>query len=171
MILTWNKIIEEVKSGNIIIDPFSIDQINPNSYNYRLWVQIKIFDQFDWENPIFITQNIPQDWIILKKGFMYLGSTYEKIWSTKYMTSLIWRSSMWRLGMFLQLSANIWHTWTTHNWTLEIYPTYDIKVYPWMIIGQVTFWSNYGEITLYDWKYKYFNSPQESLDNNYKLWY
>lgn len=36
MILTGSQIIEEVKHGNIMIEPFSEKQVNPNSYNYRL---------------------------------------------------------------------------------------------------------------------------------------
>lgn len=171
MILTWLKIIEEVSLGNIVIDSFNHDQVNPNSYNYRIGHEIKVYDHFDWEKPIFIKKIIPLDWMILKKWFMYLGNTYEKIWSKKYMTSLIGKSSMGRLWMFLQLSANVWHTWTVHNWTLEIYPTYDIKIYPWMIIWQVTFWNNHGDIDLYIGKYSNFNSPQESLINNNKLWF
>ena len=94
---------------------------------------------------------------------MYLWSTKEIIWSNKYMTSLIWKSSLWRLWLFLQLSANVWHTWTFHNWTLELYPTKNIIVYPNMIIGQVTFWINKWDLKLYDWDYKNYSTPQESL--------
>ena len=163
MILTWKEIKEEKKKWNIIISPFFEDQINPNSYNYRLWNFLKIFSSFDWEKPIFKEIEIPKKWFLLKKWFMYLGSTSELIWSKKYMTSLIWKSSLWRLWLFLQLSANVWHTWTFHNWTLEIYPTKDIIIYPNMIIGQVTFWYNKGDLDLYKWVYKKFNKPQESL--------
>jgi dCTP deaminase len=36
MILTGSEILKEVKKGNIMITPFDDDQINPNSYNYKL---------------------------------------------------------------------------------------------------------------------------------------
>ena len=36
MILTGQQIIKEVRSGGIVISPFSEEQVNPNSYNYRL---------------------------------------------------------------------------------------------------------------------------------------
>ena len=36
MILSGKKIIEEVENKKIIIYPFNIDDINPNSYNYTL---------------------------------------------------------------------------------------------------------------------------------------
>lgn len=163
MILTWSEIIKEKDNWNIIISPFSVKQINPNSYNYRLWDFLKIYHLFDWDKPIFKEIKIPKKWFILKKWFMYLWSTKEIIWSNKYMTSLIWKSSLWRLWLFLQLSANVWHTWTFHNWTLELYPTKNIIVYPNMIIGQVTFWINKWDLKLYDWDYKNYSTPQESL--------
>lgn len=163
MILTWNEIKKQRENWDIIISPFEEEQINPNSYNYRLWDYIKIYKNFDWAKPIFEEVKIPNEWLKLKKWFMYLWSTKEIIWSKRYMTSLIWKSSLWRLGLFLQLSANVWHTWTFHNWTLEIYPTKDIVIYPNMIIWQVTFWVNKGEIDLYNWEYKKYNKPQESL--------
>jgi len=166
MILTWNEIISERERWNIIIYPFSYSQINPNSYNYRLWSLIKVYKWFDWNKPYFEEIEVPKEWLKLNKGVMYLGSTFEVIWSKKYMTSLIWKSSLWRLGLFLQLWANIWHTWTFHNWTLEIYATKDLIIYPNMIIGQVTFWVNSWELDLYDWNYKNYNKPQESLINN-----
>lgn len=163
MILTWKQITNEVIKWVITIEPFEIFQINPNSYNYRLWSVLKKPKWIDWERVVFEEFIIPQDGCILEKWIMYLWHTFERIWSDKYMTSLIWRSSMWRLWMFLQLSANVWHTGTVHNWTLEIFPTQNIRVYPNMIIGQVTFWKNNGKINLYSWSYKEYNTPQESL--------
>ncbi len=166
MILTWSEIKKEVLNWNIIISPFSEEQINPNSYNYRLWEYLKIYKKFDGEKPIFEEIKMSEKWFLLKKWFMYLWSTKELIWSKKYMTSLIWKSSLWRLWMFLQLSANIWHTWTSHNRTLEIYPVRDIIVYPNMIVWQVTFWTNKWKFDLYEWNYKNYNKPQESLITN-----
>lgn len=163
MILTWKEIKKEMSEWNIIISPFSDSQLSTNSYDYRLWEYLKIYDYFDWERPVFKEIKIPEAWYILKKWFMYLWSSVEIIWSKKYITSLIWKSSLGRLWLFLQLSANLWHTWTVHNWTLEIYPTKDIIVYPNMIIWKVSFWSNKWELALYEWKYKNYSKPQESL--------
>lgn len=164
MILTWSKILEEIKKKNIIIDPFSPKQINPNSYNYRLWIQIKKFIWIDkfWKT-IFEAIAMDEDWYILEPHQMYLWSTYEIIWSQKYMINLIWRSSMGRLWLFVQLSANVWHTWTCHKRTLEIVSTLPIRIYPLMKIGQVSFWENEWNINIYQWAYSNFNNPQESL--------
>ncbi len=163
MILSSKKIIEEVKSGNITLEPFNIKQLNTNSYNYRLWKHLKIYDWFDWEKPIFKDVEIPTSWYKLKKWYMYLWSTIENIWSDKYMTSLIWNSDMWRLWLFMQLSANMWHIGTSHSWTLEIYACKDIIVYPNMIAWKVSFWDKKWEAKLYKWNYKNYSKPQESL--------
>ncbi len=43
MILTGHEIEKELVNGNIIINPFNKNQINPNSYDFRLGDIIKIY--------------------------------------------------------------------------------------------------------------------------------
>lgn len=162
MILTGSKIKEEIESGNITIDPFSADQVNPNSYNYRLGSTLKVFEKFDGKKAIFKEIKIPEEGYILEPKKMYLGHTKEIIGSKEYAMSLIGRSSMGRYGLFLQTSANLGHTTSMHKWTLEIVAVRPIKLYPGMIIGQVSFWKNFGTIQKYDGKYGHLNYPQES---------
>ncbi len=161
MILTWTKIIQEVGNKNIIIDPSCLDQVNPNSYNYRIWDKIKKYIEGD--SLCFVEESILETGYTLIPNQMYLASTYEFIWSEKYMISLIWRSSIGRLWLFLQLSANVWHIWTGHKRTLELVSTKPIVIYPYMIIGQVSFWDSVGSVNKYDGVYKKYNVPQESL--------
>ncbi|MEA3449394.1 MAG: deoxycytidine deaminase [Patescibacteria group bacterium] len=163
MILTGTKITEEIEKGNIIIEPFSSEQINPNSYNYRLGSTIKVFDKFDGTKSIFKEIEIPEDGYVLEPRKMYLATTKEIIGSSKYAMSLIGRSSMGRYGLFLQISANLGHTTSKHQWTLEIIAALSIKLYPGMIIGQVSFWKNYGDFENYNGKYGFLNHPQESF--------
>ena len=70
---------------------------------------------------------------------------------------------MGRYGLFLQVSANLGHTTSEHQWTLEIVAVQPIRVYSGMIIGQVSFWCNFGTIIKYDGQYGQLNNPQESL--------
>lgn len=163
MILTGNEIIKEVSFGNISIKPFCKKQINPNSYNYRLGSVIKIFDKFDGKKSVFKKIKIPKEGYILYPGKMYLSTTKEIIGSNKYAMSLIGRSSIGRYGLFLQISANLGHTTSKHKWTLEMVTANPIKLYPGMIIGQVSFWKNFGKIKKYTGNYGYINSPQESF--------
>lgn len=86
----------------------------------------------------------------------------ETLGSNKYAMSLIGRSSLGRLGLFLQVSANLGHTGSIHKWTLELVATKKIKIYTFMIIGQISFWTNKGDIKLYKNSYSDFNFPQIS---------
>ena len=45
MILSGNKIKEEVKKGRITIEPFDENMLNPNSYNYELGDYLKVYDK------------------------------------------------------------------------------------------------------------------------------
>ncbi len=162
MILTGSKIKEEINSRNIVIEPFSQNQVNPNSYNYRLDSTIKVFNGFDGKKALFKEVKMPEDGYVLEPRKMYLATTKEVIGSSKYAMSLIGRSSMGRYGLFLQASANLGHTTSEHKWTLEIVAAIPIKLYPGMIIGQVSFWKNFGTVRKYDGRYGHLNHPQES---------
>ena len=166
MILTGTKIKEEVSTGCIVIKPFKPDQINPNSYNYCLGSSIKAIDGFDGDRTIFKEIKIPKEGYVLEPHKMYLATTKETIGSSKYAMSLIGRSSMGRYGLFLQVSANLGHTTSEHRWTLEIVAALPIRLYPGMIIGQVSFWKNFGVVKKYNGRYGHLNHPQESFAPN-----
>lgn len=167
MILTGNKIREEVKNKRIVIEPFSEEQINPNSYNYRLGTEYieldndKVYDIKNIEQE-FKMKKIPEDGLILDPKKIYLCNTNEIIGSTEYVTSLIGKSSMGRLGLFLQVAADLGHQGQIHKWTLELRASIPTKIYPNMRIGQVTFWKTYGEKLLQDGYYEKFDKPQIS---------
>lgn len=167
MILTGNKIREEVKNKRIVIEPFSEEQINPNSYNYRLGTEYieldndKVYDIKNIEQE-FKMKRIPEDGLILDPKKIYLCNTKEIIGSTEYITSLIGKSSMGRLGLFLQVAADLGHQGQIHKWTLELRASIPTKIYPNMRIGQVTFWKTYGEKLLQDGYYEKFDKPQIS---------
>lgn len=169
MILTGTQIIKEVQKGNINLVPFFAEQVNPNSYDYRLGRRIKIASKSRATGTKFKEIVIPEVGLKLKKGTVYLGHTNEIIGSDKYAMSLIGKSSLGRLGLFLQISANLGHTNSNHKWTLELYPLQDIVVYPKMIIGQVSFWTNKGSSLPYHGVYGNYNIPKESFLRSPKL--
>ena len=163
MILTGKQISKEIESGNISIRPFVTEQVNPNSYNYKLSDTLKVFVEMDGFKPVFKQVIIPEDGYILEPQQLYLACTKEVIGSKKYAMSLIGRSSIGRLGLFLQVSANLGHTTSEHQWTLELVAVNKIKIYPNMIIGQVSFWENKGKFDRYEGNYGKTNKSQESL--------
>ena len=163
MILTGREILKEVERGDIVIHPFNPKQVNPNSYNYCLSSTIKVFVEMRGTKPVFKEINIPDKGFVLETGQLYLAHTREVIGSKKYAMSLIGRSSIGRLGLFLQASANLGHTSSEHQWTLELVAAKKIRIYPGMIIGQVSFWENKGELEEYKGRYGKLSQSQESL--------
>lgn len=151
MILSGLMIEEEVKRGNININPYEHKLLNPNSYNYRLNNKLIIlkddvldpFKKQEYDEII-----IPENGYMLMPNKLYLGSTYESIGSNKYVTQLIGRSSIGRLGLFLQVTAPIGHVGCDGHWTLELKCVQPLIVYPLMSIGQVTFWQINGDTEL-----------------------
>lgn len=162
MILTGKEIEKGVLSGDISLEPFTIEQINPNSYNYRIGNSVKVFKETVGDKPVFEELIISEDGMTLEPHTMYLANTFEVIGSKKYSMSLIGKSSMGRLGLFLQVSANLGHLNSKHKWTLELVATKKIKIYSNMIIGQVSFWENEGEWLGYDGFYGTVDNIQES---------
>lgn len=164
MILTGNEIEKQRNSGRITIEPFNRDQINPNSYNYRLGSKLGVPKlPFSDEATGFDFIEIPADGYRLEAGIMYLGHTCERLGSNVYAMSLIGRSSLGRLGLFLQVSANLGHTGSCHQWTLELVAAAPIIIYSGMRIGQISFWLNEGRPDLYEGGYTIFDEPHSSL--------
>ena len=148
MILTGREIARQRALGRLTIEPFDLAQLNPVSYNYRLGSVLRThvaqltdthaghqLDEF----------TIPKDGVVLRPGRVYLGTTVEVIGSDVFVPSLIGRSSLGRLGMFLQFSADLGQVGSCHRWTLEIKVVQAIRVYAGMRAGQVTFWTAVGE--------------------------
>ena len=170
MILTALEIDKQIKKKNINITPYSNTLLNPNSYNYRLAPTLIEFEnELDAQKkPKTKTIHIPSTGYVLQPGKLYLGSTYEKIGSKKYVTQLIGRSSIGRLGLFLQITAPLGHVGTYHSWTLELNVVQPLRVYPLMKIGQVTFWKTKGNKKLNYANGEYQNYQKPHISKFYK---
>ena len=59
---------------------------------------------------------------------------------------MIGRNTMAKLGMFLQITADLGQLGEAHKWTLEIKVVQRLRIYPNMEIGQVTFWQPKGSV-------------------------
>ncbi|MDQ0173375.1 dCTP deaminase [Paenibacillus tundrae] len=165
MILTGLEISKQYEQGNITIEPFSSNQINPNSYNFRLGSTIKCY-----KNDI-LDPKVKQDTIdieignegyVLEPDKIYLGHTMEVMGSDKYVPIIRARSSIARMGLFVHVTADLIDIGSHNQWTLQLHAVQPVKVYPGMMIGQVTFWEVQGEIELYKGKYQGLMGPQPS---------
>ncbi|MBL4774163.1 MAG: hypothetical protein JKX98_11440 [Alcanivoracaceae bacterium] len=162
MILTGSEISKMIKLGQIEIEPFLPDHVNPNSYNYRLGPILGV-PNVDDESVSFNFIDIPEEGYQLQPHTMYLGHTLEVLGSDTFAMRLIGRSSLGRYGLFLQISADLGHTGSSHQWTLEIMSALPIILYPYMKIGQISFWENFGKPELYTRSYSDYDKPTISM--------
>ncbi len=156
MILTGNEIIKNVREGKIVIDPFHEDQVNPNSYNFTLGNSLLVYNNYvldaKKDNEVHEIK-IPEDGITLAHGTVYLGCTAEIIGSDYFVPIIRGRSSIGRLGLFINITADLIDIGSINQLTLQLNAVQPITIYPKMQIGQVTFWKPEGEIKKYQGRY------------------
>ena len=155
--LTGEEIKKQVSLGKIHIEPFFEENLNPNSYNFKLGNKLKVYrgkildsaKENDFEEII-----IPKEGLVLEPNKLYLGNTVEEIGSDSFVPIMQARSSVGRLGLFIYLNSGLGDLGFKRQWTLELGVVQPLRIYPNMKVGQITFWEVIGEITLYNGKYK-----------------
>lgn len=166
MILTGHKIQQEVRDGNIVIDDFDINRINPNSYNLRLGNQIGRYTDLilDCKEDNNLTRSyIPKDGVLLEPGELYLANTVERTITDCYVPMLEGRSSLARLGLSVHITAGFGDIGFNGVWTLEMTCVRPTKIYAGMEICQVYFVKPEGLImSTYSGKYQGATSLQKS---------
>lgn len=165
MILTGSEIKKQVKLNKIHIFPFFEDNLNPNSYNFRLGDTLKIYTENILDSAKenkFIVLKIPKEGIILEPNQLYLGHTIEEMGSDFFVPIMQARSSIGRLGLYIYLNSGLGDLGFKKQWTLELHAIRPLKVYPGMKVGQMLFWKPLGKIILYSGKYKNSNGPETS---------
>lgn len=165
MILTGNAIMEEVERGRIAIDPFEPANVNPNSYNFTLGRTLKVYREtmLDTrsENPT-VDIEMADGSIVLEPRRLYLAHSRERIGSTHFVPTYAARSSVARLGMFINLSAPLGDIGFLGQWTIQLFALHPIRLYEGMAIGQMMFWRTRGNIKLYEGKYQGAKGPISS---------
>lgn len=165
MILTGPEITAAVSDGRVRISPFSPDQVNPNSYNVCLGPTLVVYtcDVIDAHcpNPT-ETLTIGEHGYVLQPGELYLGHTLEEVGSDLYVPLLFGRSSVGRLGLFVEITAPIGDIGFHGQWTLMLSPVRPLRVYAGMKIGQIMFFVSTGTVDLYAGRYQASTGPQAS---------
>ena len=152
MILSGKEIKKQVKEGSIAIDPFTDEQINPNSYNLRLHPDLLIYDndildmrEKNSASPLVI----PENGLLLEPHKLYLGRTVERTSTDKYVPMLEGRSSVGRLGLFIHITAGFGDIGFDGFWTLEIFCVQPIRIYSGLEICQIFYHTIDGDFDLY----------------------
>lgn len=151
MILSGKEI--QAKQGNeIVIEPFEVKLLNPNSYNLRLHNELLVY-----QNPVLDMKQpnptekmlIPDAGMVLEPGRLYLGRTVEYTKTEGYVPMLEGRSSVGRLGLFIHVTAGFGDVGFSGYWTLEIFCVQPIRIYPGVQICQIYYHAIEGEYEKY----------------------
>lgn len=143
MILTGPAIAQAVAAGEIVFEPFDPAQLNPNSYNFRLGPTLIRVEQPGGEHDPELIR-LSDEGFVLQPRNLYLAATQEVIGSRRYVMTLLGRSSLGRLGLFLNTTADLGHAGSESRWTLELSVVQCLRVYPGLVVGQVAFWCQQG---------------------------
>ncbi len=165
MILTGSEIAREWANGRLVITPFTPEHVNPNSFNFRLGPKLHVYRpgildprrQNEYDEIV-----IPDEGYVLEPSRLYLGHTIEVLGSDSYAPTFAARSSVARLGLFINLSASLGDIGFKGQWTLQLYSINRIRIYSGMVIGQMMWWKPQGEIQLYNGKYQGSAGPRVS---------
>lgn len=153
MILTGRAIADAVAQGDILLRDWVPRQLNPNSYNFRLHDHlIHVADGegfFDLPRPL----DLGSEGVVLQPRNLYLGATAELIGSRRYVMTLLGRSSIGRLGLFLNATADLGHVGSCSRWTLELSVVQPLRIYPGMLVGQIAFWHETDHAVAYQGRY------------------
>lgn len=155
--LTGNEIESQVKLGTIIIEPFSIEYLNSNSYNYHLSPNIKHLtnDIIDLKKEdTYIEIVLTEDGYLLQPGECYLGATLETFGSSTFASLITGRSSIGRKFVTNHITAGLIDQGFIGNITLEIIVQKPTIIYPNIAFGQIFWFSVQGISRLYQGKYQ-----------------
>lgn len=165
MILS-GKEIQKLIGKEIFINPFSLDQVNPNSYNLRLHNELLVYEHelldMKKDNPI-KKVIIPEEGLVLEPHRLYLGRTVETIKAEYHVPKLEGRSSIGRLGIMVHLTAGLGNIGSNGHWTLELACIQPVRIYPNVGICQIYFEDIKGEYEIYRSKKYHHEDIQPSL--------
>lgn len=166
MILS-GKEIEKRLDKQIFIEPYNVEQLNPNSYNLRLHNKLLAYNE-----PLLDMKRenkaheiiIPEEGLWLETNKLYLGRTVEYTRTEGLVPMLEGRSSVGRLGMFIHVTAGFGDIGFSGFWTLEIFCVQPIKIYPGVEICQIYYHNIDGEYCSYkNGKYQNNDGIQPSM--------
>jgi deoxycytidine triphosphate deaminase len=127
---------------------------------------LRVYNQFPLDPKVPNAYNeitIPDEGLVLESNRLYLACTMEIMGSKHYAPTYAARSSIARLGLFINLSASLGDIGFIGQWTIQLYSIHNLKVYAGMNIGQIMWWKPKGQILLYEGKYQGSKGPQSTL--------
>lgn len=142
MILSGSQILKNL-NHYIFITPFDESKLNSNSYNLSLSKHLKVYKdnaldmKKEYTSSNMIEIKIPDDGFVLQPNKLYLGSTVERTYTSKYIPIIEGRSSIARLGLFVHVTAGLGEAGFDGHWTLELTCVQPLRIYHNISICQI----------------------------------
>jgi dCTP deaminase len=177
-ILSGKFIHESFLKGDILIEPFNVEQLNPASYDLTLGENLKVYEAVNYFHDVDhpckcyikplgsalnyldskkenLTKSfeIPNEGWILHPGIGYLMHTQEKVGTKKYVPVVDGKSSIGRLFIQIHATAGYGDPNFFGQYTLEVIVQHPVKVYKGMRFAQIRFHTIVGDVPLYNGNY------------------
>ena len=166
MILSGQQI-ESRLDDDIIIDPYNPNQLNSNSVNLTLHDELMTYEEvvLDMRKANRVRRiPIPQDGYVLKPNQLYLARTVERTETHNLVPMLEGRSSVARLGLFINATGGFGDVGFCGYWTLQMFAVQPVRIYPGVPICQIFYHEIIGDFLEYSSdKYQHNRDVQPSL--------
>ena len=139
MILSHDEI-QRRQGEQIVLDPFDPDRLNPNSYNLALFHELLVYEEVVLDSAApnrYRRLEIPPEGLTLQPGMLYLGRTVEHTETRGLVPMVQGRSSLGRLGLFVNPGGSLGHAGYCGTWTLEMHCVQPVRLYPAIQICQI----------------------------------
>jgi dCTP deaminase len=151
MLLSGQEILRR-NDSDLLIEPFSEDRLNPNSYNLALHDELLVYEEvvLDAASPNrYRRLEIPPQGLTLQPNMLYLGRTVEYTETRSFVPMIQGRSSLGRLGLFINPGGSVGDVGYCGTWTLEMHCVQPVRIYPNMQVCQIYYLSLEGEADSY----------------------
>ena len=166
MILSGQQIESRI-DDDIIIDPYNPNQLNSNSVNLTLHDELMTYEEvvLDMRKANRVRRiPIPQDGYVLKPNQLYLARTVERTETHNLVPMLEGRSSVARLGLFINATGGFGDVGFCGYWTLQMFAVQPFRIYPGIPICQIFYHEIIGDFLEYSSdKYQHNRDVQPSL--------
>ena len=145
--LSGEEILKQIEAGNIVIEPFDREKLNPNSYNLTVGDEVMVYVEavLDFKKPSkprIIP--IPDDGLILMPNNLYLAGTLEYTETNNFIPQISGRSSIGRIGLAVHMGASLGENGYKGKWTFSISVSMPVKIHKGMTLGQIYYFPVVG---------------------------
>ncbi len=168
--LSGDEILNQIKEGNIVIEPFDETCIAPNSYVVHIANELVIYEEdvLECKKPCNTRKIIiPEEGYVLRPGELYLARTVEYTETNNFVPMLNGRLSIASLGITIHITAGFGDNGFKGTWTLEIAVVKPVRIYAGMKIGHLSYFPLIGNTNI-KYQGKYLGQIEATASKIYK---